>query len=467
MALPTSSCSSTVYPPGFVLPAAPPLIQYWRTPSPTPPSDADIPRKVEKPCPVNRVQTVREPHQCGLGYRCTLEVESLNYHRIKAILLVARARPLRLAREIDSNDYHDGERLRIIWKSAAKALSRMKRIDPNEILKEIQNPEYWDAERRYLESPGCLEQRERASVSTPSTGIYFSPPSMLATRHGTSPEKAFEYSTTGLTHRDEGEIPVPAAGDLTVGRSAIYGMAFELQVHKSTPLPSLTKPVTYSNSNNDSHLRKLSRRYLSPTSTKKKEAVPAAVSHGPNPEHKYNIHGKRELTAQHSQQLVSHGKRMLVEEEEEVDNTIGSKKRRLGYIQPVAENKKASMASRPNRRRTREAASNRIALRFNWPSREYTLQPPRQKLVMPPRVSSTSTSASVSSPPATNSYPSAGHYTRNIRYTKYRTLQRVPVKINHQHGSRTEKPSQNVVASRTRSKHDLKELDITQMVRMT
>ncbi|KAL9119522.1 MAG: hypothetical protein Q9187_003927 [Circinaria calcarea] len=189
---------------------------------------------------------------------------------------------------------------------------------------------------------------------------------MLATRHDTSPEKAFEYSTTGLTYRDEGEMPVPPAGDLTVRQSAIYRKAFELQIHKSTPLPSLTKPVTYSNSNNDSHLRKLSRRYLSPTSTKNKQPAPAgAVSHGPNPEHKYILHGKRELTAQPSQQLVSHGKRMLVEEEEVVDNTIGSKKRGLGYIQPVAENEKASMASRPNRRRTREAASNRIALKFS------------------------------------------------------------------------------------------------------
>lgn len=47
-----------------------------------------------------------------------------------------------------------------------------------DILKKIQSPEYWEAERRYLESPGCLAERQKASASTLSAEVLPGVPSI-------------------------------------------------------------------------------------------------------------------------------------------------------------------------------------------------------------------------------------------------------------------------------------------------
>src|SRR5437763_844378 len=43
----------------------------------------------------------------------------------------------------------------------------MRELHPTEVLKKIQLPEYWEAERRYLESPDCLAERQKASGLLP------------------------------------------------------------------------------------------------------------------------------------------------------------------------------------------------------------------------------------------------------------------------------------------------------------
>ena len=88
-----------------------------------------------------------------------------------ATLLVAKARESRLPVHALDPDrhYNDLAHLRSLSKCAAELLLEthqkwgmrwgMRKLHPKEILKKIQSPEYWDAERRDLESPGCLAER--------------------------------------------------------------------------------------------------------------------------------------------------------------------------------------------------------------------------------------------------------------------------------------------------------------------
>lgn len=196
---------------GSPVPAKP----YKRTPSPSPHPDAAIARGPEKPRSAKTIQTTHKPHQCALGIKCTLEIENLNYHRIMATLLVARARECRMpVRAIDLNrDYNDLARLRGLSKYAADLLLErhqkwgmlwgMEKLHPREVLKEIQSPEYWDAERRYLESPGCLAERQKASASTLSAEVLPGTSSIDVGNHESPHQKSAAEGRLEFTQQGE------------------------------------------------------------------------------------------------------------------------------------------------------------------------------------------------------------------------------------------------------------------------
>jgi len=161
-----SSGTTTWVPSDFEWPRT---IQYERTPTPPPPPDAEAPRRLEQPRSAKNLHTP-EPHQCALGSKCIREIESLNYHRVKAIHLTARATQLKLHIRPDPDRFDDLEYIRKTCENIMDLLGRaLVKSDPWAILKEIRSPEYWEAERNYLEHPGCLEQREKMSASTLST----------------------------------------------------------------------------------------------------------------------------------------------------------------------------------------------------------------------------------------------------------------------------------------------------------
>jgi hypothetical protein len=195
LSTPSSSTTTTEIPPGYdewFRNSYGNPTPYKRTPSPSPPLDTVIVRGPEKPRSAKAVQVTHEPHQCALGIKCLLEIDNLNYHRIMATYLVARARRARLpVAAIDPDrDYNDLEGLKNFSDTAATSLldeyrfllelhakdvawfklqsydtSQEERLNPMTVLKEIQIPEYWETERRYLESPGCLSERQKASAS--------------------------------------------------------------------------------------------------------------------------------------------------------------------------------------------------------------------------------------------------------------------------------------------------------------
>ena len=182
----SSSSTSTYVPPGYEEWWANELRQqngspvpYKRTPSPSPHPDAAMVRGSERPRSAKTIQTIHEPHQCALGIKCTLEIENLNYHRVMATYLVTRVRELRLPiQALDPNrDYNKLARLRSFSEHAADLLLERhklwgnRELHPREVLKKIQSPEYWDAERNYLKSPGCLTERQKAFTSTLSAGV--------------------------------------------------------------------------------------------------------------------------------------------------------------------------------------------------------------------------------------------------------------------------------------------------------
>ncbi len=135
-------------------------MQYRRTPSPSPsPASVGFRWEPEQPRCAETVQSTQEPHQCSFGSDCIYQIESRMYHRIKAIHLNARAEQLSLPA-----DGHKFEKSNIwfLRRSCASVSSMMiewRKSDPNDVLREIQSPEYWEAEKSYLRSPGCLEER--------------------------------------------------------------------------------------------------------------------------------------------------------------------------------------------------------------------------------------------------------------------------------------------------------------------
>ncbi|KAI1910728.1 hypothetical protein LOZ12_002749 [Ophidiomyces ophidiicola] len=150
----------------------------------------DISPIIEQPRPAETI--IYTPHQCALGIDCLLEINNLNYHRVLATSLVTRARLACLSvRPINpDDDYDDIARLRGLSRHSANLLqehyvetlkivmnhferfnsvhrptTRTEMLNPVNIMKEIQFPEYWETESRYLENPGCLLERQKTAVS--------------------------------------------------------------------------------------------------------------------------------------------------------------------------------------------------------------------------------------------------------------------------------------------------------------
>lgn len=110
--------------------------------------------------------------------------------------LVARAREARLpVQALDPDrDYDDLESLKSFsscaarllleryqqnFKNLAKFTTRLgwerhnteasEGLNPTAALKEIQSPDYWETQRQYLESPGCLAERQKMSATIVSS----------------------------------------------------------------------------------------------------------------------------------------------------------------------------------------------------------------------------------------------------------------------------------------------------------
>ena len=72
-----------------------------------------------------------------------------------------------------------------------------------EVLKKIQSPDYWEAEKRYLESPGCLEQRQKASASVSSTGVISGASAVQIGDHGSPHQESSAKVGLEFTQREE------------------------------------------------------------------------------------------------------------------------------------------------------------------------------------------------------------------------------------------------------------------------
>lgn len=209
----SSSTSSTFVPPGHEEWVTNKLrrqhvspLPHTRTPSPSSPLNVAVTRGSEKPRSAKTIQTTHEPHQCALGIKCLLEIVDLNYHKTMATHLVAMAKHLRLpVRSLNlGRDYDDLASLRSRSNYATELLlNNHQRIPvwgprgphPMEVLKKIQSPEFWEAERKYLESPGCLAERQKA------TGILPSAPSIqVSDQEPSHPESATEERLWFIKH---------------------------------------------------------------------------------------------------------------------------------------------------------------------------------------------------------------------------------------------------------------------------
>ncbi len=194
-------------------------VPYRRTPSPSPPPNTAVARGQEKPRSAKTIHSTHEPHQCALGIKCLLQIDNLNYNRIMATHLVAKALQCRLsirALNVD-RDYSDLARLRSRSEYAAELLSEtyqkwsirgltgMEELHPMEVLKQIQSPDYWEVERRYLKSPGCLaeRQRQKASASTLSTGFSLGVPSIKACEHESPHQESAAEGSLEFTQQGE------------------------------------------------------------------------------------------------------------------------------------------------------------------------------------------------------------------------------------------------------------------------
>ena len=183
-----SSGSSTIDVPGhdeymsyLIRQQNPSFEQYERTPSPVPPPDASVPSKPERSRSAKAAQATHEPHQCALGLQCTRQINRLIYHKIKAIHLTGKAMQLRLP----VNPYPGGDHTLSYYRNVCESLTEMlgwRRFDPREVLREIQSPEYWEAETEYLESPGCLSQRQKVLLAA-STDVLSDVSSIEASDH--------------------------------------------------------------------------------------------------------------------------------------------------------------------------------------------------------------------------------------------------------------------------------------------
>ncbi|KAI1955567.1 hypothetical protein LOZ58_006710 [Ophidiomyces ophidiicola] len=197
---------------------------------------------IEEPRSAETLTTTYTPHQCALGIDCLLEINNLHYHRILATSLVTRARLARLSvRPIDpDDDYDDITSLRGLSRHSAKLLQEkylkmLERVNDHferfklthrpttstemlnfvNVMKEIPFPEYWETERRYLESPGCLLERQKAAV-------FIEPPPCFSSEVGNH------------------ELPSPKPHKRLTGKRKLI----EVYPKNQEPLPKRRKSVT-------------------------------------------------------------------------------------------------------------------------------------------------------------------------------------------------------------------------------
>ncbi|KAI1934935.1 hypothetical protein LOZ66_005483 [Ophidiomyces ophidiicola] len=180
---------------------------------------------IEEPRSAETLTTTYTPHQCALGIDCLLEINNLNYHRILATSLVTGARLARLSvRPIDpDDDYDDITSLRAQrqtttrkrFKLTHRPTTSTEMLNFVNVMKEIPFPEYWETERRYLESPGCLLERQKAAV-------FIEPPPCFSSEVGNH------------------ELPSPKPHRQLTGKRKLI----EVYPKNQEPLPKRRKSVT-------------------------------------------------------------------------------------------------------------------------------------------------------------------------------------------------------------------------------
>lgn len=243
---------------------------YKRTPSPCPPSNATIPHSLEKPRSVMTMRTTHEPHQCALGIACLLEIDNLNYHRFMATKLVAKAREARLVGVPvePGQGYHNLSALKFSSRYTSGLLLQecqrygLPGLNPVAILKEIQSPDYWETERRYLENPGCLAKRQKISVAPISTETSPPPPSG-------SIKVLMDYSASGrplrfqtLSQFPEQRTQVPATSVSPFGKTESHGQpnstkrAPTRQIRQMDEKKSATSPNVSNQTRDQVHVRR-------------------------------------------------------------------------------------------------------------------------------------------------------------------------------------------------------------------
>ena len=283
--------------------------QFERTPSPTPPPNTGVPPKPERSRSVKAIQTAHEPHQCALGLKCTRQINRVIYHKIKAIHLTAKAMQLYLP----VNPHAGGDHTLRYYRNVCESLTEMlgwRRVDTREVLREIQSPEYWEAETEYLESPGCLSQRQKGPLAASTDGL--SDVSSIEASDNEPPPR--ESSTNGSWQLRQqggsGGIEV-VADSVSVARHCPSQIPFQV----AQPRARLsTSPVSNTRANSPS--RSSDRKVLPTNSPRLKDINKLIASPNDSGE------------AERNQEYMGLGKRKSVEEMAGSDD-IEPRKRRL------------------------------------------------------------------------------------------------------------------------------------------
>ena len=265
--------------------------QYERTPSPTPPPNAGILRKPERPRSAKAGQMVHEPHQCALGLQCTRQIDRFIYHKIKAIYLTGRAMQLCLP----VNPYPGGDHTLSYYRNVCESLTDMlgwRRVDPGDVLREIQSPEYWEAEKEYLESPGCLAKRQKV-LSAASPDVLSDISSIEASDHE-SPrqESSIKGSWQPRQQGGSGEIEAVVDSVSTANHcpSQIHLQKAQSRAWMST---SLASNIEANSPTRSSGRKVIPTNSLGPNNTNKSIASPSIVSGEAGRKQEYTGLGKR------------------------------------------------------------------------------------------------------------------------------------------------------------------------------
>ena len=293
--------------------------QFERSPSPVPPPGSGVPPKPERPRPVKSVWTAHEPHQCALGLQCTRQINSFIYHKIKAIHLTGKAMQLHLP----VNPYPGGDHTLSYYRNVCESLTETlgwRRFDARDVLREIQSPEYWEAEIEYLETPGCLAKRQK--VPSAASPDILSDESSIEASESLGQQSSKKGCGQHRQQRKVGEVEV-VADSVSVANDRPSQIPFQ----KAQPRARLSTSQV-SNTKANAPSRACGRKVLPTNSTelknlKKSLASPPSVS------------GK----SKRKQEYTGLGKRKLAEEIAVSDGTA-PKRRRLCHARPQIANGK-------------------------------------------------------------------------------------------------------------------------------